>query len=102
MQGSPNFEALGSADGDNVYEVTVKAASTRAATERATEKSTTVDVMVTVTNVEEAGTVSLSASQPRVGIEMRADTPVDPDGGVTGVTWQWEKSDTANALRASL
>ena len=27
-QALPNFEALGSADGDNVYEVTVKAAST--------------------------------------------------------------------------
>ena len=37
--------------------------------------------------------MSLSASQPRVGIEIRADTPVDPDGGVTGVTWQWERAD---------
>ena len=35
--------------------------------------------------------MSLSASQPRVGIEIRADTPVDPDGGVTGVTWQWSR-----------
>ena len=41
------------------------------------------------------GTVSLSASQPRVGIELRADTPVDPDGGVTGVTWQWSRADNA-------
>ena len=61
---SPDFEARGSADGDNVYEVTVKAASTDDA-EGATEKSTTVDVMVTVTNVDEDGTVTLSASQPR-------------------------------------
>ena len=38
--------------------------------------------------------MSLSASQPRVGIEIRADTPVDPDGGVTDVTWQWSKSGT--------
>ena len=51
-QALPNFEALGSADGDNVYEVTVKAAST--ATD-ATEKSTTVDVTVEVTNVDEPG-----------------------------------------------
>ena len=84
----------GSADGDNVYEVTVKAASTGVAT-GATEKSTTVDVTVEVTNVDEPGMVSLSASQPRIGIEIRADTPVDPDGGVTGVTWQWERADDA-------
>ena len=49
---SPDFEARGSADGDNVYEVTVKAASTDSA-EGATEKSTTVDLTVEVTNVEE-------------------------------------------------
>ena len=89
---SPDFEARGSADGDNVYEVTVKAASTESGA-GATEKSTTVDVMVTVTNVDEPGMVTLSASQPRVGIEIRADTPVDPDGGVTGVTWQWSRAD---------
>ena len=91
---SPDFEARGSADGDNVYEVTVKAASTDSAQD-STEKSTTVDVMVEVTNENELGTVSLSASQPRIGIEIRADTPVDPDRGVTGVTWQWERADNA-------
>ncbi len=88
---SPNFEARGSADGDNVYEVTVKAASTGG--DGATEKSTTVDVMVTVTNVDEPGTVTLSASQPRIGVEIMANTPVDPDGGVTDVTWQWSRAD---------
>ena len=91
---SPNFEARGSADGDNVYEVTVKAASTVSG-DGATEKSTTVDVTVEVTNEDEPGTVSLSASQPRIGVEIRADTPVDPDGGVTGVTWQWSRADAA-------
>ena len=91
---SPNFEARGSADGDNVYEVTVKAASTDGVVD-ATEKSTTVDVTVEVTNADEEGAVSLSASQPRIGVEIRADTPVDPDGGVTGVTWQWSIADAA-------
>ena len=52
--------------------------------------------MVEVTNVDEDGTVSLSASQPRIGVEIRANTPVDPDGGVTDVTWQWSKSNTAS------
>ena len=64
---SPNFEARGSADGDNVYEVTVEAAST-SENEGATEKSTTVDVTVEVTNEDELGTVTLSASQPRIGL----------------------------------
>ena len=96
---SPDFEARGSADGDNVYEVTVKAASTDGAA-GATEKSTTVDVMVEVTNEDEPGTVSLSASQPRIGVEIMANTPVDPDGGVTDVTWQWsigEQTDGSDA-----
>ena len=88
---SPNFEARGSADGDNVYEVTVEAAST-SENEGATEKSTTVDVTVEVTNEDELGTVTLSASQPRIGVEIRANTPVDLDGGVTDVTWQWERA----------
>ena len=89
---APDFEARGSADGDNVYEVTVKAAST---TNGGTEKSTTVDVTVEVTNEDEAGSVTLSASQPRIGVEIRADMPTDLDGGVTDVTWQWSRADSA-------
>ena len=58
-----------------------------------------MDVTVEVTNVDELGTVTLSASQPRIGIEIRADTPVDPDGGVTGVTWQWSIADNAGVRR---
>ena len=90
---SPDFEARGSADGDNTYEVTVKATSNAGGD--ATDKVTTVDVTVEVTNEDEPGTVSLSASQPRVGVEIMANTPVDPDGGVTDVTWQWERADDA-------
>ena len=90
---SPDFEARGSADGDNTYEVTVKATSNAGGD--ATEKSTTVDVTVEVTNVDELGEVSLSASEPRIGVEIRANTPVDPDGGVTDVTWQWSIADNA-------
>ena len=91
---SPDFEARGSADGDNVYEVTVKAASTDSAVD-STEKSTTVDVTVEVTNVDEDGEVTLSASQPRIGVEIRANMPTDLDGGVTDVTWQWSIADNA-------
>ena len=87
---SPNFEAPGSADGDNVYEVTVKASDTSTP-----PKSTSVDVTVEVTNVEEAGMVTLSASQPRIGVAIRVTSLTDIDGSVTGVTWQWERADNA-------
>ena len=89
-QNLPDFEARGSADGDNTYEVTVKASDAGTPA-----KSTTVEVTVEVTNEDEPGMVTLSASQPRIGVEIRANTPVDPDGGVTSVTWQWEKADNA-------
>ena len=87
---SPNFESPGSADGDNVYEVTVKASDASTP-----PKSTSVDVTVEVTNVEEAGTVTLSASQPRIGVVIRVTSLTDIDGSVTGATWQWDRADAA-------
>ncbi len=38
-----------------------------------------------------AGTVTLSAAQPRVDTPLTA-TLTDPDGGVSGVTWSWHSS----------
>ena len=93
FQAAPNFEAPGSADGDNVYEVTITAASTGNA-DGATEKRTALDVTVTVTNEDDPGTISLSAAQPRVRTALTATAPSDPDGGVSGVTWKWESAAT--------
>ena len=53
--------------------------------------SDTIDVTITLTNVEEAGTVTLSNNQPSASIEITAAL-TDPDEGVTGTSWQWEKS----------
>ena len=53
--------------------------------------SDTVTVTIMVTNVEEAGTVSLSAEQPEVGTELTASL-TDPDGSVADITWLWESS----------
>ena len=64
-------------------------------TVRATDRSNasdTIAVTVTVTNVEEMGAVTLSPTTPQVGTAITA-TLSDPDGGVTGTTWQWSKSD---------
>ena len=46
---------------------------------------------IAVTNVEEAGTVSLSSANPEVGVTLTAMLE-DPDGGVSDVSWSWERS----------
>ena len=40
---------------------------------------------------DDDGTVTLSTRTPEVGSAITA-TLTDPDGGVTGATWQWAKS----------
>ncbi len=78
---SPNFEAPGDADGDNVYEVTVVASDPA-------NNSDELDVRVTVTNAAEDGSITFSALRPKTGIPLTA-TLSDPDGGITDVEWQW-------------
>ena len=47
------------------------------------------DVVITITNVDEEGTVTLSSEQPKVGIALTA-TLEDPDGVVAdSVKWTW-------------
>ena len=53
--------------------------------------SDTISVTVTVVNVDEMGTVTLSSTAPRVGAAITASV-TDPDGVVTGETWQWARS----------
>ena len=77
----PDYEKPGDKNEDNVYEVTITAADT-------TGKIGTMDVKVTVTNGDEEGTVTLSKVQPRVGVAVKA-TLTDPDGGISGLKWQW-------------
>ena len=81
---SPNYEMPGDADGDNTYEVTVGAKD-------ADGIRGTRDVEVKVANVNEDGTVTLSAVQPRVGLSLTASL-TDIDGPVTAVKWQWSNS----------
>ena len=63
--------------------------------------SDSIDVTITVTNVEEAGTVTLSSMTPMVGTELTA-TLSDPDDSVTGETWQWSKSDAVDGTFADI
>ena len=80
----PNFEAPKDAGKDNVYNITVVATDSDGQTDE-------MDVTVTVTNVEEDGTVTLSTLQPRVGTALTA-TLTDIDGAVSDVKWMWAKS----------
>ena len=80
-ESTPNYESPGDANGDNDYEVTVVVSDAEGNTDEH-------DVTVTVTNVEETGMVTFSSLQPRVGVELTAMLE-DPDGGITGLTWQW-------------
>ena len=72
------------------YETTSSYAVTVTATDNH-GLSDTIDVTITVTNVDEEGTVSLFPAQPRVGAVLRA-TISDPDGDVRSVNWRWERS----------
>ena len=60
-----------------------------------------ITVTINVTNVDEAGTVTLSTAQPQVGAAVTASLS-DPDGRITGQTWQWATSTTANSGYANI
>ena len=53
--------------------------------------SDSIGVTISVTNVEETGTVTFSSEFPRVGQSLAA-TLADPDGGVSGTVWEWFRS----------
>ena len=55
----------------------------------------TITVTISVVNVDEPGTVTLSSPEPRVTMEVTA-TLSDPDGSVSSVTWEWHRSTDQN------
>ena len=83
-------------DDNNVYLVTVRASEVRAADAEGATMSTIQDIAVTVTNVEEPGTIGLSHVQPQTGVGITASL-TDPDGDDDGereidaddITWLW-------------
>ena len=84
----PDFEAPVDDDDDNVYEVIVFAQAGSALTLKS--------VFVTVTDENEAGTLTLSSSRPRLGTALTA-TLSDPDTVSGTVEWKWERSAGRNA-----
>ena len=77
----PDYEMPTDANMDNVYEVTV------VATDANGNRGMTM-VTVTVEDQNEDGVVTLSKTQPRVGVPVTASL-TDPDGSITGLKWQW-------------
>ena len=83
--------ALVSVADDNVYDMAVWAWDEVIAS--------LLSVTVTVTNVDEAGTVSLSESPPVRGMELTASLS-DPDEDVSGLGWSWQRSDDGSVWAA--
>ena len=86
----PNYENPADADGDNVYKVTVVAFDNDGVRGE-------FDVCIAVMNIDEVGKITLRDKDGVELVQPHADGPItadltDPDGGVTGVTWQWERS----------
>ena len=79
---SPNFEALA---GNNVYDVTVTVTDSNG-------ESGTLAVMVTVIDVDEAGTVTLSTLQPVEGVDMTASLTDIDVATADSVMWKWATS----------
>ena len=79
----PDFENAADANTDNVYNVTVQAGDGTA--------TETTAMAVTVTDVDEPGTVTLSSLKPKLDTALTA-TLADPDTVSGTATWQWERA----------
>ena len=87
FRSTPNFESPADSDRDNIYELMVVARSGSIQDE--------VSVIVEVINVDEEGNVALSPQRGNVGTRITA-TLTDPDGDISGIDWEWERSRDGN------
>ena len=85
----PDFEDAQDADTNNEYQVTVTATDNGEP-----NMSSTLNVTVTVTNVDEPGAIGAITGSAQVGQELTAGIVTDPDGVVAdSITWQWQSAD---------
>ena len=91
----PNYESPADNGTDNSYNVTV---GVRDGLNAAGGTDTAVDAMravtITVSNVDEPGTVAISGAESG-GSTLTASVTDDPDGGVTSESWRWARGDSA-------
>ena len=79
---TPDYEDPQDNGGDNIYNVTLRAADGT--------NTATYDLAVSVTNAPETGTLTLGSKQPQTETALTA-TLTDPDV-VGATTWKWERS----------
>lgn len=87
----PDYEAPADANSDNVYEVKIRVLDSEGL-------SGEKDVRITVTNVDEAGKVTLAPDQPDDGMPVIA-TLTDPDVVLSVTNWEW--ATTTDSTRTS-
>ena len=90
FRNQPDYENPADANGDNVYKVTVVTLDGHGGRGE-------FDVCIAVMNINEDGKITLRDEDGDELVQPRALGPItaeltDPDGGVTGVTWMWERS----------
>ena len=84
FRSAPNYENPTDANLDTVYEVTVVATD-----DGMPPMPASYPVMVSVTNVDEEGSVELPSTAPKVGDRLTAEL-TDPDMGIEVVEWHWQ------------
>ena len=92
---SPNYEVPTDAGTNNIYDITVTA------TDSTSEVSEPSTVTVTVTNADEQGTVTVTGTA-QVGSTLTANTPEDPDGSVSSISWQWQRAPSGGGAYADI
>ena len=98
---SPNFEDPTGGQGDNANTYTVEVIVTDSSGETAM-----LEVVVTVTDVDEAGTVTLSTLQPVDGVSITAvladiDKGASNDREPENVMWKWTKSNSSSSCNVT-
>ena len=88
FKSSPDYENPTDDDGDNEYHVMVRSTDVRPGGAKGAAPTSTLDVVVTVTNVEEAGTATIGWRQPEVGTALTAGA-TDPDDIEGTPTFEW-------------
>ena len=86
---SPDYESPTDSDTDNDYNVTVKVTDNGGL-------SGTADFALTIGNVNEPGTASISGTLS--GGETLTASVTDPDGSISNQTYQWKRSASAGGM----
>ena len=88
FKSSPDYENPTDDGRDNEYHVTVRSTDVRPDGAKGAAPTSMLDVVVTVTNVDEAGTATIDWRQPEVGTELTAGA-TDPDYIEGDPTFEW-------------